>query len=198
MQVPRYTYLPLLIPEIRENLVELALDDQAFAESNEKYWWFEEDPVDDGEGGGVGGFAPQGPCKWYVPARVHLDMFPSRSTIFRYLVYNLANLIHDGVGADDRHWPLDLIHLHSIISHPYPSSPSSSSSSIIPVLRLRLHLSNPPNDKLNLPKTIEQCHTQWVNQVKEADFVRWRNTSRTTGLRKGEFDAGWDGILNGE
>jgi hypothetical protein len=28
--------------------------------------------------------------------------------------------------------------------------------------------------------------------------VRWRNTSRTTGLRRGEFDAGWDGIVNGE
>jgi autophagy-related protein 5 len=63
MQVPRYTYLPLLIPEIRENLVELALDDQAFGETNEKDWWFEEDvELGDGEGG----FAPQGPCKWYV------------------------------------------------------------------------------------------------------------------------------------
>lgn len=95
MQVPRYTYLPLLIPEIRENLVELALDDQAFGETNEKDWWFEEDPSEEGEG--EGGFAPQGPCKWYVPARVHLDIFPSRSTNHRYLVSNLANLIHDGV-----------------------------------------------------------------------------------------------------
>jgi autophagy-related protein 5 len=69
MQVPRYTYLPLLIPEIRENLVELALDDQAFGETNEKDWWFEEDTEL-----GEGSFAPQGPCKWYVELRsLHLS-----------------------------------------------------------------------------------------------------------------------------
>jgi len=74
MQVPRYTYLPLLIPEIRENLVELALDDQAFGETNEKDWWFEEDPPEEGEGDG--GFAPQGPCKWYVSDGVRSFIFP--------------------------------------------------------------------------------------------------------------------------
>lgn len=104
--------------------------------------------------------------------------------------------------ADNRHWPIDLIHLHSIISRPLPQSSSSSSSSsskgISPPLRLRLHLSNPPHEKLNLPNNPEQCRTQWVNQIKEADFVRWRNTSRSTGLRRGEFDAGWDGIVNGK
>jgi autophagy-related protein 5 len=68
MQAPRYTYLPLLIPEIRENLVEIALDDQAFAETGEKDWWFEEDVEDPEAGGGEGNFAPQGPCKWYVPS----------------------------------------------------------------------------------------------------------------------------------
>jgi hypothetical protein len=108
-------------------------------------------------------------------------------------------LVHKDVvdGADNRHWPIDLIHLHSIISRPIPSSSSSSSTSSAP-LKLRLHLSNPPHEKLNLPNNPEQCRTQWVNQVKEADFVRWRNTSRSTGLRRGEFDAGWDGIVNGK
>lgn len=98
MQVPRYTYLPLLIPEIRENLVELALDDQAFGETNEKDWWFEED-LELGEGAGEGGvgFAPQGPCKWYVPARVYLDIFPSRSTDHRNLARNLTKSTCDGV-----------------------------------------------------------------------------------------------------
>ncbi len=58
MYASRHTYLPLLIPEIRENLVEIALDDQQLAETNEAEWWFEEDAGD-----GLG-FAPQGPCKW--------------------------------------------------------------------------------------------------------------------------------------
>jgi autophagy-related protein 5 len=105
--------------------------------------------------------------------------------------------VHDNIpdGADNRHWPIDLIHLHSIISRPIPSSSSSSSTA---PLKLRLHLTNPPHEKLNLPNNPEQCRTQWVNQIKEADFVRWRNTSRSTGLRRGEFDAGWDGIVNGK
>lgn len=59
MQAPRYTYLPLLIPEIKEHLVEVALDDQAFAESDEREWWFKEDARE-----AEGSFASQGPCKW--------------------------------------------------------------------------------------------------------------------------------------
>jgi hypothetical protein len=61
MQAPRYTYLPLLIPEIRENLVELALDESQFGELDESGWWFEEEPSDE-----KGGFISQGPCKWCV------------------------------------------------------------------------------------------------------------------------------------
>ena len=66
MHVPRYTYLPLLIPEIREHLVELCLDDEQLEATKEAEWWFEEDPRGADEGQGVGAaFASQGPCKWY-------------------------------------------------------------------------------------------------------------------------------------
>jgi hypothetical protein len=111
------------------------------------------------------------------------------------MCYKGRSLVTQGGLLILRHWPLDLIQLHSLISRPL--SPTPSTSKTPPPLRLELHLSNPPTDKLNLPNGVEQCRTQWVNQVKEADFVRWRNTSRTTGLRKGEFDAGWDGIVYG-
>jgi autophagy-related protein 5 len=182
MQVPRHTYLPLLIPEIKENMVELALDDSILSGLDEKDWWFEEEPPS-AEEGEV--FAGQGVCKWYV------SLYTSDSALL-YLTSRCTKRVDE---ADNRHWPIDLIHLHSIISRPIPSSSSSSSSA---PLKLRLHLSNPPHEKLNLPNNPEQCRTQWVNQVKEADFVRWRNTSRSTGLRRGEFDAGWDGIVNGK
>jgi autophagy-related protein 5 len=178
MQVPRHTYLPLLIPEIKENMVELALDDSILSGLDEKDWWFEEEPPS-AEEGEV--FAGQGVCKWHVPL------------LFTSLLSSMMMWSLDE--ADNRHWPIDLIHLHSIISRPIPSSSSTSSTA---PLRLRLHLSNPPHEKLNLPNNPEQCRTQWVNQIKEADFVRWRNTSRSTGLRRGEFDAGWDGIVNGK
>jgi len=65
MQVPRYTYLPLLIPEIKENMVELALDDSLLEKYPEREWWFEEEPPEKGDGEV---FASQGVCKWYVPS----------------------------------------------------------------------------------------------------------------------------------
>ncbi|ORX38891.1 autophagy protein Apg5-domain-containing protein [Kockovaella imperatae] len=159
MQAPRHSYLPLLLPEIRENLVELALDDQQLADTDEKDWWFEEEVE---EGSSV--FVSQGPCRW--------------------------------------HWPLDLIELYSFISRsaasssdPTASSSTSASSSKSRPLRLLLHLSNPPADKLLLNNTVEACKTQYINQVKEADFVRWRNTTKVTNLRRADLEAGWDGIV---
>lgn len=62
MQAPRYTYLPLLIPEIKEYLVELVKEPEEV--TDEKDWWFEEDHDEDG-------VVSQGPCKWSVPC-LHL------------------------------------------------------------------------------------------------------------------------------
>ncbi|WWC59341.1 uncharacterized protein I303_101893 [Kwoniella dejecticola CBS 10117] len=160
IQAPRYSYLPLLIPEIRENLVEIALDEKQLEETDEKDWWFEEEPDEE-----PGGFTGQGACRW--------------------------------------HWPIDLISLHSYISRPRSppsSSASSSSSSSIPIaeprqLKLLLHLSKPPTDRLLMPNSIENCKTRWLNETKEADFARWRNTNKVTSLRKGDLDNGWDGIV---
>ncbi|OCF41711.1 autophagy protein 5 [Kwoniella heveanensis CBS 569] len=168
LQVPRYTYLPLLIQEIRENFVELALNDAELETVDETTWWFEEERDEDEA---PGAFAGQGTCRW--------------------------------------HWPIDLIDLHSYISRPRPlpaasgsSSSSSSSTSNPPIshipkrrLNLILHLSNPPTDRLLMPNNVETCKTQWLNQVKEADFVRWRNTNRVTNLRRTDLEAGWDGIV---
>ena len=98
-----------------------------------------------------------------------------------------------------RHYPIDLLHLQSLISRPLmPSSHSSSSSDADNTpLRLVLHLSNPPTDRLFLPNNSDTCKQRFMNQLKEADLARWRNTSRVTALRKVELDAAWEGIVNG-
>ncbi|KAK1921517.1 autophagy protein Apg5-domain-containing protein [Papiliotrema laurentii] len=147
LQAPRYTYLPLLIPEIRENLVDLVLDEEALEGVGEKDWWFEEEADQPA-------FAVQGACKW--------------------------------------HWPLDLIELYSIIAHPH--DPTNAVVTPRP-LRLVLHLKNPPSDKLLVPNSLEACKNHFVNSLKEADFVKWRNTNKVTSLRKVDLDAGWDGIV---
>ena len=173
-------------------MVELALDDQQLAQTNEKDWWFEEDFEE-----GPKTFASQGPCRWCVSV--------GSSRPRRRNSLNLA-CSHLCARAEHlpRHWPLDLIDLNSLIARPRLSksplsSASAPSSSGHPrTLRLLLHLSNPPNDKLLLANTIDACKTQYINQVKEADFVRWRNTSKVTNLRRADLEAGWDGIMQGE
>ena len=49
-----------------------------------------------------------------------------------------------------------------------------------------------------MPNSVEACKTQFINQLKEADFVRWRNTNKVTSLRRVDIEAGWDGIVQGE
>lgn len=99
-----------------------------------------------------------------------------------------------GDTTDTRHWPLDLIELHSIITHPLVASTTPAKH---PTLRLILHLSQPPADKLLMPNTVEACQTQFINALKEADFVRWRNTNKVTNMRRADLESGWEGIFKG-
>lgn len=61
-------------------------------------------------------------------------------------------------------------------------------------LRLTLHLAAPPTDRLLVSPSIEACKQAFMGQLKEADFFRWGNTKRMTGLRQAEQDGIWEGI----
>ena len=74
-----------------------------------------------------------------------------------------------------------------------PGASGSARAQAVP-LRLTLHLATPPNDKLQLSPTAEACKQAFMGQLKEADFLRWGNTKRMTGLRKAEQDGMWEGI----
>ncbi|EPQ57662.1 APG5-domain-containing protein [Gloeophyllum trabeum ATCC 11539] len=92
------------------------------------------------------------------------------------------------------HWPIGLIYdTHAVSLSASASAPSSSSSAPVP-LKLTLHLASPPTDKLLLQPSAEACKQAFMGQLKEADFIRWGNTKRMTGLRKQDQDGLWDGI----
>ncbi|KAK9900431.1 APG5-domain-containing protein [Cystobasidium minutum MCA 4210] len=131
LQVPRISYLPLIIPEIRKNLLDLVLDDNAAALLKESNLWLE----CEGE-----------PLKW--------------------------------------HWPIGLIH--------------DFLRTALQPLKLNLHLSNPPLDKLFMAPSIETCKANFMSQIKEADFVRWGSVRRITSLRKMDQDALWDGVITND
>lgn len=92
-----------------------------------------------------------------------------------------------------RHWPIGLIYDNHTISTSLKPSSSRPPANATP-LRLILHLASPPNDKLLLSPGIEACKQSFMGQLKEADFMRWGNTRRMTGLRKQDQDGIWEGI----
>ncbi|KAG5646308.1 hypothetical protein DXG03_003905 [Asterophora parasitica] len=91
------------------------------------------------------------------------------------------------------HWPIGLIYdCHTIsTSVRQPSSQPSAASS---PMRLVLHLASPPTEKLLQSPSTEACKLAFMGQLKEADFLRWGNTKRMTGLRKADQDGIWEGI----
>ncbi|KAK0241931.1 autophagy protein Apg5-domain-containing protein [Armillaria nabsnona] len=91
------------------------------------------------------------------------------------------------------HWPIGLIYDNYTISASVKNLTTLPSSTVTP-LRLMLHLASPPQDKLLLSPTAEACKQAFMGQLKEADFIRWGNTKRITGLRKQDQDGIWEGI----
>ncbi|KAF9050978.1 autophagy-related protein [Hymenopellis radicata] len=91
------------------------------------------------------------------------------------------------------HWPIGLIYDNFTISQSV-KTPHSNLSSMVAPLRLMLHLASPPTEKLLLNHSPEACKQSFMGQLKEADFIRWGNTKRITGLRQNEQDGLWEGI----
>ncbi|KAG2072229.1 hypothetical protein BDR04DRAFT_1096788 [Suillus decipiens] len=95
------------------------------------------------------------------------------------------------------HWLIGLIYNnHTISASIWPPSQTSTSHYNLQVtpLKLILHLASPPTEKLLLSPSAESCKQAFMGQLKEADFVRWGNTKRMTGLRKQDQDGIWEGI----
>ena len=94
-----------------------------------------------------------------------------------------------------RHWSIGLIYDNHTISQ--SARPHAPPTAFTP-LRLTLHLASPPTEKLLLSPSAEACKQAFMGQLKEADFIRWGNTKRMTGLRKAEQDGLWEGIKERE
>ncbi|KAH8828481.1 autophagy protein Apg5-domain-containing protein [Flagelloscypha sp. PMI_526] len=88
------------------------------------------------------------------------------------------------------HWPLGVIYDNHLIWSSLRPQPSQVQAP----LKLTLHLASPPNEKLLMSPSEEACKSSFMGQLKEADFLRWGNTKRMTGLRKQDQDALWEGI----
>ncbi|GHJ90058.1 hypothetical protein NliqN6_6460 [Naganishia liquefaciens] len=95
------------------------------------------------------------------------------------------------------HWSLDLIQLHTIIN----SRPDSPTRHINPPSPLRLLLHLKPRRVEGAPTSIsspsnseESCRIAFISLLKEADYIRWGNTRRITGLRRADLESAWEGV----
>jgi len=100
------------------------------------------------------------------------------------LTYGLAHYL---LLFNDRHWPIGLIYNNHTISSMIHTNLQASTSQCTP-LKLILHLTSPPTNKLLLSPSTESYKQAFMGQLKEANFMRWRNTKRMTRLRKAEQD----------
>lgn len=92
-----------------------------------------------------------------------------------------------------------MIQLHTFINSRHSTgSPSSPTP-----LRLVLHL-KPPEPKSSLgpslqsSNSVDSCRVSFISLLKEADYIRWGNTRRITGLRRADLEGAWNGIVEGE
>jgi hypothetical protein len=91
MQCPRYTYLPVILPELRDNFVNsvLAPDELESLASPLEDWWFEVDTSHEGEDAHGNGDM----CKWSV-------------CIYRpdNVAYAIADIADTSLAAGTGHW----------------------------------------------------------------------------------------------
>ena len=166
VQAPRVSYLPLVVPEIKRFLMDVVFDETAARGLKEEDWWFES------EEGSL--------LKWCAFDPSYMPSAP------------ITRRVHSCLRCPwCRHWPIGLIYdNHAITLSARPNAPPS----FFTPLRLILHLASPPTEKLLLAPNPEACKQAFMGQLKEADFIRWGNTKRMTGLRKAEQDGLWEGI----
>ncbi len=166
---PRISYLPLVVADVRKNLLELALEGPALVALNEKDMWFEYEGQ---------------PLRWHWQIGLLYDYHtsnPARTSIS----YQVPSTATSGLGS-----------LRS--ETPQPQDRTASSVGQISRLpwKIKLRLSKPPVERLHSNAGLESCKTSFMSMMKEADFVRYGSTKKVTNLRKQEQDTLWESVVS--
>jgi len=86
----------------------------------------------------------------------------------------------------------------SISDDDFLSTPAGPSTHGIYPWRIKLHIRDPPVEKLSSSANVDACKSNFMSKVKEADFIRNGSTKRVVNLRKQEQDALWEGVVDRE
>lgn len=171
--VPRISYLPLIVAEVKKNLLDLVLEQPALNVLNEKELWFEYEGQ---------------PLRWHWQIGLLYDYHtsnPARTAI----AYQSTATTTSGLGSLRSETP-------SLTQGGLDGAAMSAAQPSRLPWNIRLRLSKPPADRLHSNSGLESCKTSFMSMIKEADFVRYGSTKKVVNLRKQEQDTLWDGIVS--
>ena len=189
VRAPRISYLPLILQEVRANLLSIMIDDSILANIKEEDFWLTYDGV---------------PLRWHWPVGLLYDfhavnMAPTtykNSTSSSSSMNTITNTMRrlstapsvassTGIQSSvDGYFSPPLID-NAAFTAPNPQLP----------WRLVLRIGNAPLDKIHSAPGLDNCRSSFMSMVKEADFVRHGSTKRVVNLRRNEQDQLWDGVV---
>ncbi|SJX66086.1 related to ATG5-protein involved in autophagy and the Cvt pathway [Sporisorium reilianum f. sp. reilianum] len=171
--VPRISYLPLIVADVKKNLLDLVLEQPALNALNEKELWFEYEGQ---------------PLRWHWQIGLLYDYHtsnPARTAI----AYQSTTANASGLGSLRSDTP-------SLAQGTNDGAAMSAAQPSRLPWNIRLRLSKPPADRLHSNSGLESCKTSFMSMIKEADFVRYGSTKKVVNLRKQEQDTLWDGVVS--
>lgn len=189
VRAPRISYLPLVLQEVRANLLSIMLDESVLANIKEEDFWLTYDGV---------------PLRWHWPIGLLYD----------YHAVNMAPTTHKSSSSSSNSVNTITNTMRRLSTAPsiasstgvppsvdgYFSPPLSDNATFTapnPQLpwRLVLRIGNAPLDKIHSAPGLDNCRSSFMSMVKEADFVRYGSTKRVVNLRRTEQDQLWDCVI---
>ncbi|KAJ1028089.1 hypothetical protein NDA13_003538 [Ustilago tritici] len=171
--VPRISYLPLIVAEVKKNLLELALEQPALNALKEKELWFEYEGQ---------------PLRWHWQIGLLYDYHtsnPARTGV----AYQSTSTNSSGLAS------LRSDNASTTQAAGFDVSPAPCNQPSRLPWRIKLRLSKPPVERLHSNSGLESCKMSFMSIIKEADFVRYGSTKRVVNLRKQEQDTLWDSVV---
>ncbi|PWN34205.1 uncharacterized protein FA14DRAFT_161682 [Meira miltonrushii] len=188
VRAPRISYLPLVLQEVRANLLSIMVDDAILANIKEEDFWLTYEGV---------------PLRWHWPIGLLYDfhavnMAPTthkNSSSSSNSVNTITSTMRKLSTAPSVASSAGIPSVDGYFSPPLPDNSSFTAPNPQLPWRLVLRIGNAPLDKIHSAPGLDNCRSSFMSMVKEADHVRYGSTKRVVNLRRTEQDQLWDGVI---
>jgi autophagy-related protein 5 len=185
VKAPRISYLPLLLQEIKTDLLALMLDASISDTIKDEDYCFTYEGT---------------PLRWHWPIGLLYDYHTANTAPTMHT--RIASTSQPNAAGGVQTLTASLRRLStapaSVAAAEGPTSNGQGSyktnSAAVP-WSITLRIGAIPMEKLHSVPGVSNCRSSFMSMVKEADFVRHGSTKRVTNLRRTEQDALWEGVM---